>query len=389
MTTSQFELSLAEVPERLAIASYHALRRLSLPFLLIDRGRRIFMVNDALAETFAYGDVRDAEDCLRHSSFFPAHFDDATIHQLYKILSDCGEVKGLLLRGRTIDDAEITLELSAKATLSSPSGPIDFMEAFFEQPGAQRDTDAFLETAKKEAALAAQAKNEFLSNISHELRTPLNVIMGMLSMAVEEDEVSDNLKESLVMAKEGADRLFTILNDLITLSSLEARRLTADFTPFSIALLLKTLQNQFANKFESKNVSLTLDLGQHEDDIIDGGYNLILMGLEKFICNALKFVDVGGQVTVKADLITEGTTLNLECLVSDNGPGFPLSILESQGLFRQGDGSINRKHGGLGLGLRLVTNIVSTLGGNLILRNLQGGAEAGFSIPVTCTSLND
>jgi signal transduction histidine kinase len=237
----------------------------------------------------------------------------------------------------------------------------------------------------QEAERAEKAKNEFLSNISHELRTPLNIIIGMLTLALEDEEISEEMRGNMALAKDGADRLFIILNDLIVLSNLEGGRLAPDIATFSPNLLLQSLTRKFEGLAKEKSVQLRQESDEHKDTVLEGGYNFIIMAMEKMLHNAVKFVDEGrGEAVIRATLEKKEDGPWLVCSIYDNGPGIHEDILASQELFHQGDGSMIRKHGGLGLGLRLTKNLVTSLGGRLHLANRpEGGAEFTFSIPVS------
>jgi len=370
--------------ERVTEASFDFIQKMPLAAFIVDRGRDVFLGNPALAAAFAYSDLKILEDRLRQGVFFPSHFSPETIGQFHEMLS-AGRVEGWLMHGQDLKGQDVTLEITARARLRTPQGPADFMEAFFVAPGNVRDAEAFLQKAKKEAELAARAKTEFLSNISHELRTPLNIIIGMLDLAVEDESVADDLRLNLGLAKDAADGLFTIVNDLIILSNLEARRLTLDVAQFSANMLLQSLASQFSAKAGEKGCVLRTEGDERGDEILDGGYNLIVMAMEKLTDNAIKFAGEKGEVILQAEVVEKGDGPWLRCSVLDNGPGLDECFLEpgAQELFRQGDGSMNRKHGGLGLGLRLAGNLVTALGGRLTLANRDcGGAELSFIVPV-------
>jgi signal transduction histidine kinase len=223
-----------------------------------------------------------------------------------------------------------------------------------------------------------------LANINHELRTPLNIVIGMLAMALEDETIDAEMRGNLALAKDGADRLFDIVNDLIVLSNLEGGRLASDIAQFSPRLLLQGLARKFENSALAKRVSLREESDDYRDVVLEGGYNFIVMAMEKLVQNAIKFIDEDrGEAVMRATLEKMDDGLWLACAVHDNGPGLNQDLLESQELFRQGDGSMIRKHGGLGLGLRLTKNLVATLGGQLMLANRpEGGAEFSFSVPV-------
>ena len=370
------------IEESKSLAACDFFLSMPLPAFTLNRERNIYLANQALAGTFGYEDKSVIESLLRAKGFLPAHFSPEVVAQFYELLSVGGRVESWLMRGQTADGRDLTLEITAQAEVAGPQGPASTMDAYFVQPGNIRDAEAFLQKAKKEAELAVRAKNEFLSNISHELRTPLNIIIGMLSLALEDESAGEDLKSNLVLAKDAADGLFTVLNDLITLSNLEARRLASDMAQFSPELLLRSLVRKFSARAENKGLILLTESDDHKDDIFDGGYNLIVMAMEKLVDNAIKFTD-SGEVVIRAQVKEMGDGPWLYCDVSDSGPGLDQSFLENQDLFRQGDGSMNRKHGGLGLGLRLASNLVAVLGGSMIPANLEGGgARLSIQLPI-------
>jgi signal transduction histidine kinase len=376
---------------RLAETAFDFFRHMTLPALIADRDNNLYLANEALAATFGYENTAAVESVLEHGEFLSTHFSPAVRAEFYEILMKKKRITGWLMRGEALDGRELALEISAQAILRSIHGPSILLKAVFVPPGEERDAEAFLKKARQEAELATKAKNEFLSNISHELRTPLNIIIGMLNLAVDDESLDEDLRKNLGLAKDGADRLFAILNDLIVLSNLEAGRLASDIAQFSPQLLLQTLIRQFSAKAEEKGVNLATETDDYRDAVLEGGYNFIVLAMEKLVHNAIKFVDdSNGRAVIRAEIVKKEDGPWLLCTVSDNGPGLDQSILDSQQLFHQGDASMIRKHGGLGLGLRLTKNLVSALGGHLNLANRpEGGAKFSFSIPIKLADTSD
>ncbi|MDR1046066.1 MAG: HAMP domain-containing histidine kinase [Candidatus Adiutrix sp.] len=371
-------------------AAYEFFYGMPLAAFFLRREEGLFAANRALAAAFGYEGPEIIEESLQRAEFLPAHFSADAVAQLYEQLAAGGGLAASwLMRGRDFHGRDLTLEISARAALRGSQGPAEILEAFFVPPGNVRDAEAFMQKAKKEAELVSRAKTEFLSNISHEFRTPLNIIIGMLDLAVEDESVAPELARNLALAKEAADGLFTIINDLIVLAHLEARRLTGDPSPFSANVLLRALVGQFSARAAAKEVALKIETDGRGDLVLEAGYNLIIRTMEKLLDNAIKFTEKGGEVLLKAEVGSPGDGPWLFLSVADNGPGLDPAILESGELFRQGDGSLTRKYGGLGLGLRLAASLVAALGGRLEINNRpQGGAEFRFGIPVKNSALD-
>jgi signal transduction histidine kinase len=358
-------------------------RELPLPAYIVDSGQGLYVANQALADVFGYPGLDQAQAALA-ADFWPTHFSPEAVGGFLNLLSRQGRVDNWPLTGETLDGRPLSLEVTAWGSLRTAHGPQQAVKAVFMAPGEIRDAQALRGKALLAAGQAEKAKNEFLANINHELRTPLNIVIGMLNMALEDETVSGDLKGNLALAKDGADRLFGILNDLIVLSNLEGGRLVSDIMRFSPGMLLGNLARQLGSQAREKGVGLRQESDSHRDDILEGGYNFIVLALEKLLHNAIKFADEGrGEAVVRALVEKRADGPWLALTVQDNGPGLGEDILASQELFHQGDGSMIRKHGGLGLGLRLARNLATALGGRLGLANRPGGgAEFSFSVPV-------
>ena len=359
-------------------------RDLPLPAYMVDSGRSLYLANRALAEAFGYKGLEAAEAALESGDFLQAHFSSEVVGGFFELLTRQGRVDGWPLSGETLDGRALSLEISAWGVLRSSGGPQLSVKAVFVPPGEVRDSEALLKKARQEAEQAEKAKNEFLANINHELRTPLNIVIGMLNLVLDDQAVSGELRANLALARDGADRLFETLSDLIVLSNLEGGRLASDITQFSPDLLLRTLARGFEAQAGGKGVSLSQESDGSRDAVLEGGYNFIVLAMEKLVHNAIKFVDEGrGEAVMRATVEERADGPWLYCAVYDNGPGIQGDILAAQELFHQGDSSMIRKHGGLGLGLRLTKNLVAALGGRLNLANRpEGGAEFSFSVPV-------
>lgn len=357
---------------------------------IVDTHKGIYLANQALASIFGYDSIQNANQSLQDKKFLSEHFTARDLYDLQKELTDQGYIQSKPICARTLDGKEIDLKITARATWPQSLSTPEQLTAYFVQTVDDDHSELFEIKAQAEARLAKQAKDEFLSNISHELMTPLNIVLGMLSLVLEDESIGPKLSEDLTLAKDAADGLFVILNDLITLSFLAARKITPDITPFSPTSMLVSMRHQFAAQARAKGVTITTETNSLENDLLEGGYNFITQALVKVICNAIKVSKTGGQVDIETRLSGNEDDIRLQCIVSDSGPGLADNFIRDQELFCQGDGSTNRKQGGLGLGLHLAVNLAKYLGGKLTLTNRpEGGAKISLEVPVKKIILED
>ncbi len=235
-----------------------------------------------------------------------------------------------------------------------------------------------LREAKRLAEEANRAKSEFLANMSHEIRTPMTVFMS----AIEQLQYIDGIPEHqplLALAEQSSQRLYTLVNEVLDLSRIEARRVEIDEEWFNVRNCLQESVMMMAAKAREKNLRLELEVAHAvPEDVVGDQYRLgqILLNL---IGNAVKFTDEGEvRVTVQCH---DGI---LEFTVSDTGIG----ILENQQekifqTFSQVDSSSTRRYGGTGLGLAISKGLVELMGGRISVRSRLGqGSVFAFTLPV-------
>lgn len=219
---------------------------------------------------------------------------------------------------------------------------------------------------KDEAVAANIAKSAFLANMSHELRTPLNGIMGMISLA--HQRMTDGTgKNQLEKAKNAADHLLMVINDILDISKIEANKLVLEATDFSLSSVIENLNSMVGYKARAKGLNLAFDFPpplQYQKLIGDPlRLGQILINL---VGNAVKFTEYG-DVSVNVRLIEDGPEfVVLRFEVSDTGIG--ISSEQQSRLFtafQQADVSTTRKYGGTGLGLAISKRLVLMMGGQI------------------------
>lgn len=228
-------------------------------------------------------------------------------------------------------------------------------------------------------------KSEFLANVSHELRTPLNAIIGFAEVLHEQAEGREDTRGMRYShnVMESGKLLLRIINDLLELARIEAGRVELHIERFSFAEVVNNLFNIIRPQAEEKQLKLESRISERIGTIESdpGKVQQIVFNL---ISNAVKFTPNGGRIEVEADLAEDGPILGMEIFVTDNGPGIAPAdreiIFEK---FRQLDGSVTRRYGGVGLGLAIVRELLNMLGGEATVVDHDGpGAKFRIFLPL-------
>ncbi|HUT57279.1 MAG TPA: ATP-binding protein [Phycisphaerae bacterium] len=245
-----------------------------------------------------------------------------------------------------------------------------------------------LESARKRArALAVMAhsakalRNEFLSNISHEVRTPMNTILGMTDLLLETDPAPKQ-RRYLEKVRAAGHSLLDLLNDLLDLSRIHARRLSLDPQGFRLRDCIGDVTVRFRPQADRKQLTLRCDADPDVPDEVVGDPGRLRQVLGTLLSNAIKFTETG-EVRVHAALVSEDAAkAEVQFTVTDTGIGIPkeaqAKVFEA---FRQLDGSATRTHGGCGIGLAIASQLVALMGGRITVESESGrGSTLHFTI---------
>ncbi|SFJ74748.1 Signal transduction histidine kinase [Desulfomicrobium apsheronum] len=242
-----------------------------------------------------------------------------------------------------------------------------------------------LQSARRKADEANEAKSLFLAHMSHEIRTPLTGIMGLAELALGNPR-SPSVQEYLALIRQSGQNLLHIINDILDFSKVEAGKIDLQNTPFNPGSMLESTVAFFNSGLREKGVTLSLVLTEALPETVLGDENRIRQIFFNLVGNAVKFTE-NGKIELRLTGVTPkessgGMVLDFE--ISDTGCGIPESKLDSIfERFTQAARFPTRTYQGTGLGLAIVKQLIEAMGGSIAVQSTEGaGTTFFFSIPV-------
>jgi PAS domain S-box-containing protein len=232
------------------------------------------------------------------------------------------------------------------------------------------------QAAREEAERANRLKDEFLATVSHELRTPLNAILGWSQMLQNSNLDETAAKRALSTIERNARAQNQLIDDLLDVSRIITGQLRLNVRAVDLSSVIMAAVDAARPAAEAKNIRLQTLLDPQAGQI-SGDPDRLQQVVWNLLSNAIKFTPKDGRVQARLERVNS----HVEIVVSDTGigiePEFLPFVFER---FRQSDGSTTRSHGGLGLGLAIVRQLVELHGGTVSVESKGEGQGSTFIV---------
>ena len=229
-----------------------------------------------------------------------------------------------------------------------------------------RRTMTALVAARDQANTANIAKSQFLANMSHEIRTPLNGVLAMADI-MSRGELDARQRERLGVIRESGELLFSVLNDVLDLSEIEAGKLELEIGDFDLAEMARGARQAFGVLAEAKGLRLDLVIEPAAAGAWRGDGDRLRQILNNLLSDAIKFTEEGAVAARFGCSPSGGLRLTVADtgIASDHLPG----LFEK---FVQADNSTTRRFGGTGLGLSICRELAQLMGGRITACSARG-----------------
>ena len=228
------------------------------------------------------------------------------------------------------------------------------------------------------AEASSKLKDEFLATLSHELRNPLNVVLGYSELLMRTPEITaaPHLLQISQALKRNAQSQSQLINDLLDLSRLQTGKVSLNLETISFATIVANAVETVRAEATVKQITISIT-SPDQVFVIDADPLRMQQVVWNLLNNAVKFTPAGGEIRVSLHSESNAVLLTIE----DTGPGIDPEFLPHVfEMFRQADSSSVRRHGGMGIGLALVQQLIQLHKGSVTVTSDGLGHGAKFTI---------
>ena len=251
---------------------------------------------------------------------------------------------------------------------------------------AEEERKLLLESAQAagaEADVANSIKDEFLATLSHELRTPLTSILGWSHLLVNGKLDEQESKRAIETIVRNAQAQKQLIDELLDISRIIIGKLRLDVGPVDLVPMIEAIVDSMRPAADARNIQLETALDPLVPPV-SGDADRLQQVIWNLLSNAIKFTPKGGNVLA----LLERSDSNLVITICDTGQGIAPELLPHVfDRFRQSDSSSSRRHGGLGLGLAIVRQLVALHGGTVSAESPGDGEGSTFKVKLPVRSV--
>jgi PAS domain S-box-containing protein len=231
------------------------------------------------------------------------------------------------------------------------------------------------ETARGVAEEAVRVKDEFLATLSHEIRTPLNAVLGWTKILLARPVEPEMLTRALQVIDRNAVAQTRLIDDMLDMARIMSGKLRLEMQPVDLSVIALAAIDVVGPTAAAKGITVLTRI-ETEQPWMMGDADRIQQVVWNLLSNAIKFTSTGGTVTLGISRVDAVLSLWVEDTGRGISPEFLPQVFER---FRQADPSSSRRHGGLGLGLSLVRQLVELHGGQVNVKSVEGAGSV-FSV---------
>ena len=342
------------------------------PVFVSDLQGKILQANDAVYTLLGFRTAEVVEQSL--SRFISVDEAREFMGALREVVAR-GVTRNARLNPRSASGEVIPTTLNASALRDTDGTAIGAI-------GILRDMRAYeivvrdLEESRRKLDEANRAKDEFLATLSHELRTPLNAILGWVRLLRSGTLDPAGASRGPEVIERNTRVLAQLIEDLLDVSRIITGKLHLEARPVDLVSIVVAAMEAVQTAADTKDIRLEASLDPALG-LVSADPNRLQQVVWNLLTNAIKFTPPGGRVDIRLTRGDPGARIT----VSDTGKGIRPEFLPFVfDRFRQGETSIGRRYGGLGLGLAIVRHIVELHGGRVRAESPGEGAGAVFTV---------